>query len=110
MRSQKWLKRMISPDSLSQDQKRVLKQRYGFDVDRKRIHPQSDRVFLLLRPWIGIILMFGLFWQKPSASSAMPSQPFEIIAWIVAGFILCADAVYFLSTRTYIGRTLSDDE
>jgi hypothetical protein len=81
---------VISPDTLSHDQKRFLKERYQLDFYKKRMYRNRDRVLDFLRPWPGVILALGLLFEKPSTGSVLPSQPFEIITlgWAAFGIFI----------------------
>jgi hypothetical protein len=84
---------MINPDTLSQDQKRFLKERYHLDVDKRRPYLFRDRILNFLSPWPNVILALGLLLEEPSAGSVLPSKFFEIIVWgwgAFGVFICCA--------------------
>src|SRR5258707_393564 len=96
---------MISPDGLSGDQKRFLKEHYQLDVDMPRPYRRGDRTIYLLRPWFGVFLAFGLLLEKPSDATSFPSQPAEIIAWALVGCTLLFCVAQLLRTCADIRRS-----
>ena len=101
---------MVHPDELSQDQKRFLMQHYQLDVDRPRQYRRGDRTIYIVRPWLGIFLALGLFWETPSDPFYFPSGPAEIVAWGLVTIMLLFCIAQVIRTSADISLSPEESE